>query len=415
MPRSRPTSPCPSTHEAVFVKPLFVGGNHIELLESGTRYFPALIAAIDSAVTEVHLQTYIFEDDATARAVSAALMRAAGRGVAVHVLVDGFGARDFPDRLGRTLMAAGVEVLVYRAEVAFWRLRRHRLRRLHRKVAVIDGRIAFVGGINIIDDRDMAGTPEQIPPRYDYAVRVEGPLLAPIHASTRHLWQSVRWASLRRRYPEPSRHPVALTNNNAPRGDMRAAFVIRDNVRHRRDIEEAYLEAIRTARYEILLANAYFLPGRRFRRALGDAARRGVAVSVLLQGRIEYRLLHHATQALYGLLLGGGVRIYEYHLSFLHAKVAVVDGEWSTVGSSNIDPFSLLLAREANIVVQDERFAMELRASLVHAMAVGAHQVRHADWRRASLPLRIARWLAYGLVRLAIGMVGYGRHKDYAE
>ena len=162
----------------------------------------------------------------------------------------------------------------------------------------------------------------------------------------------VRWARLRRRLLEPPRHAP----DDTPRGDMRAAFVVRDNLRHRRDIEEAYLEAIGAAQQEILLANAYFLPGRRFRRALADAAQRGVQVTVLLQGRVEYRLLHHATQALYGALLGGGIRIFEYHQSFLHAKVAVIDGRWSTVGSSNIDPFSLLLAREANVIVADARF-----------------------------------------------------------
>jgi cardiolipin synthase len=137
------------------------------------------------------------------------------------------------------------------------------------------------------------------------------------------------------------------------RGEQTAAFLVRDNILHRRDIEEAYLEAIAAAQQDILLANAYFLPGRRFRRALHDAVKRGVRVVILLQGRIEYRLLHYATQALYGRLLGAGIRIFEYRRSFLHAKVAVIDSHWATVGSSNIDPFSLLLAREANIVVKD--------------------------------------------------------------
>jgi cardiolipin synthase len=391
------------------MRPHFVAGNRIELLETGAEYFPALIAAIDAATAEIHLQTYIYANDATGRAVAVALTNAARRGVAVRVLVDGFGARAFPEIFGAELEAAGVAILVYRAEIAPLRLRRHRLRRLHRKVAVIDGRVAFVGGINIIDDWDMGTTPEQTPPRYDYAVRIEGPLLAAIHASTRQIWQLVRWARLRRRLPEPARR----SPDDTPRGEVRAAFVVRDNLRHRRDIEEAYLDAIANARQEVLLASAYFLPGRRFRHALAAAAKRGVQVTVLLQGRVEYRLLHHATQALYGALLGSGIRILEYHRSFLHAKVAVIDCCWSTVGSSNIDPFSLLLAREANVVVADAGFGAGLRASLQQAMDAGAHEVRHEDWRRAPLPLRLARWLAYGLVRLAMGVVGYGR-KDYS-
>ena len=387
------------------MKPRFVAGNRVELLETGAQYFPALIAAIDEAATEIHLQTYIFANDATGRAVSAALARAAQRGVAVHVLVDGFGAREFPATLGAQLLAAGAEVLAYRPEISRLRLRRHRLRRLHRKVVVIDGSVAFVGGINVIDDWDMGTTPEQIPPRYDYAVRLDGPLLAAIHASTRHIWQTVRWSQLRRRLPEPPRRPA----DDTPRGAMRAAFVIRDNLRHRRDIEAAYLDAIGAARQEVIIANAYFLPGRRFRHALADAARRGVLVTVLLQGRIEYRLLYHATQALYGALLGAGIRIVEYHRSVLHAKVAVIDGAWSTVGSSNIDPFSLLLAREANVIVADTGFSDCLRDSLRRAMAEGGREIRHEDWRTAPLAKRLARWFAYGLVRLAMGVAGYGR------
>ncbi len=297
------------------MKAEFLPGNALELLETGRDFFPALIAAIDAAQREFHLETYIFEDDASGRAVAAALCRAAQRGVAVRVLADGFGAAHFSATLRPQLEAAGVKVLIYRPEIARFRLRRHRLRRLHRKLAVADGRCAFVGGINIVDDIDAA---RPAPPRFDYAVRIEGPLLAPIHASVRRLWTLVAWAGLRRRLRLPAASPVTAE----PRGSTRAAFVIRDNLRHRRDIEEAYLEAIDRARGEILIANAYFLPGGRFRQALLGAAARGVRVTVLLQGRVEYALQHYATQSLYDILLRAGIRIFEYHSSFLHAKVA---------------------------------------------------------------------------------------------
>jgi cardiolipin synthase len=292
-------------------------------------------------------------------------------------------------------------VLIYRPELAPLRLRRHRLRRLHRKLAVADGRTAFVGGINIVDDR--AGTQADAP-RLDYAVRLEGPVLAPIHASVQRLWTLVAWASFRRRLrPAPAAATFA-----AGCGNVRAAFVLRDNLRHRRDIEEAYLDAIARAREEIVLANAYFLPGRRFRQALLEAARRGVRVSILLQGRVEYVLQHYATQALYAELLASGIRIFEYQRSFLHAKVAVIDRRWSTVGSSNIDPFSLLLAREANVLIDDTGFAAGLRASLQAAMQNGARELEAVDWLRKSRWRRLVRWMAYGLVRLMIGLAGYG-------
>lgn len=379
----------------------FLPGNRLTLLNSGAEYFPALIAAIDEARHEVHLESYIFENDSTGQAVAGALMAAARRGVSVRILVDGFGASAFANTLMPGLADVGAMVLIYRPDIARFRLRRHRLRRLHRKLAIIDSRIAFVGGINVIDD---CNTPHQTPPRYDYAVRVEGPLLVSIQHAMHRMWEIVVWAKLKQRYrikqntaPDPS-----------PRGEQTASFVVRDNLRHRRDIEEAYLEAIAGARENILIANAYFLPGRRFRRALVDAVERGVQVHILLQGRIEYRLLHYATQALYGKLLNAGIRIFEYHRSFLHAKVAVIDAQWATVGSSNIDPFSLLLAKEANVVVLDGKFAAELRASLGAAMQKGARELPRQRWQQRPWHARLLRWASYYLVRVAIGISGYG-------
>lgn len=390
-----------------FVRTPLVAGNHLQLLESGTAFFPALIAAIAAAREEVHLETYLFADDAAGRAVLAALCAAGKRGVAVRVLVDGFGARDFHDTLGRTLKKSGGEVLVYRPDIARFAFARRRLRRLHRKLAVIDGRVGFIGGINIIDDYDMGSTPHQIPPRFDYAVRIDGPVVDALHASVRSLWRLVRWATFGARPPAPAplrrwsntAHPVHHGSASSSPG-VAARLVERDNLRHRHAIEAAYLAAIHGARAEIILANAYFLPGRRFRRALEAAAQRGVRVSLLLQGRVEYALLHYATLGLYRLLMKSGIEIIEYRASFLHAKVAVIDGEWATVGSSNIDPFSLLLAREANIEVRDSGFAGELRRSLLAAIVRGGVVLRAEDIQRWPWWQHVLTRLAYASVRL---------------
>lgn len=382
----------------------FLPGNRLTLLNSGAEFFPALITAINQARQEVHLESYIFEDDRTGRDVAGALMAAARRGVSVRVLVDGFGASAFSTALLPALTDAGVMALIYRPERARFNLRRHRLRRLHRKLAMIDGEIAFVGGINIIDDLN---NPDHSPGRYDYAVRVEGPVLQPIRHSMRRLWEVLVWVNFKRRY----RLAPVEKSTISPRGEQQAAFLVRDNIRHRRDIEQAYLAAIDGAHDNILIANAYFLPGRRFRRALSNAAQRGVQVSILLQGRIEYRLLHYATQALYDKLLKSGIRIFEYGHSFLHAKVAVIDEQWATVGSSNIDPFSLLLSREANLVVLDAKFAKELRGSLGQAMQAGARELPPQQWQHLPWYSRLLRWGSYNLLRIAIGFTGYGgRH-----
>lgn len=389
------------------MKAALLSGNDIVLLESGGRFFPALEAAIATATREIRLETYIFADDITGQRIADALADAARRGVKVHVLVDGFGAREFPGGLGRRIVAAGGQVETYRPEVGRLKFRRHRLRRLHRKLALVDGRIAFVGGINIIDDEDTPG----LGPRFDYAVRISGPVVEAIQLSMERLWRLVGWAKLQRRPRLPT---LPRIPDHPPAGSMRAAFVIRDNLRHRHAIEDAYLEAIARARREILIASAYFLPGVRFRHALRDAARRGVAVTILLQGRVEYALLHYATQALYGELLAAGVSIREYTRGFLHAKVAVVDADWATVGSSNIDPFSLLLAREANVVVRDDGFAACLRGSLLEAGLREAQPVTQADLVRSGLAARMLRWAAYGLVRLMLGLTRYGGC-DYRE
>lgn len=382
----------------------FCAGNRVELLECGLEYFPALEAAIDRACHEIHVETYIFEDDETGRSIAAALCRAARRGVAVNVMVDGFGGRPFVEYLQRVLEADGVSVLIYRPEIRALSLRRHRLRRLHRKIVVIDAREAFVGGINIIDDVPVRGT---VHPRYDYAVHLTGPVLAPVVASVRRLWWLVSWANLRQRQPMRTRLPALV----APVGEVRAAFVIRDNLGHRRDIEDAYLSAISAARREVVIACAYFFPGRRFRQALTVAAARGVSVKLLLQGLSDHPVLSYATRALYPYFLSRGIRLYEYHRSYLHAKVAVIDESWATVGSSNIDPFSLLLAREANVVVDDVGFARELRQSLETAMREGTVELRQETLSRLPLMRRFASWLAYQFVRLAIGVAGFrGKH-----
>jgi cardiolipin synthase len=380
----------------------FMAGNRIALLRSGGEFFPAIVGAIDRAEREVWLETYIFADDDAGRIVAAALCRAAQRGAKVRVLVDGWGARHYLTRaLEAELVRAGVALLKYRPEVAPWQFRSHRLRRLHRKLCAVDGRIAFVGGINVIDD---VNTPGHRPPRVDFAVSVEGPLLGSIVRTMQRVWAINELVQF-----QSSDVPLFPSVPRSPRiGGKTAKFVIRDNLGHRRDIESAYLAAIRTAKQEILIANAYFFPGIRIRRALIAAAERGVRVTLLLQARVEYALLHYASRALYGQLLAAGIGIQEYHLSFLHAKVAVVDSNWSTVGSSNIDPYSLLMAREANIVVRDPDFSSQLQSELGRMIEHGARPLGPQHWADRPRVYKALVWIAYGIVRFAMGLMGYG-------
>ena len=393
--------------------PNFLGGNHIQLLRSCEAYFPALNIAIENAVTSIYLQTYIYEVDKAGISIGNALKQAAQRGVAVNMLLDGFGCKDLPKAYLNELENAGVQVIFYRPKVSPWTLKKNRLRRMHRKIAVIDERIAFVGGINIIDDYNV---PDNTPPRIDYAVRIEGALLPSIAANVVKLWQRMQWMRLRGLAAQinaatrikPKHKPVKPTQS--AKQNMQAAFVLRDNLLHRNDIEDAYLSAINAAKSEIIIANAYFVPGRQFRKALLNAAKRGVKIELLLQGRLEYFLMF-ATHAFYSVFLKNGVQIFEYRKSFMHCKVAVIDGVWSTVGSSNIDPFSMMLAREANIMVQDKAFANELRTDILGSIREGAFKISAQEWSHGNKLKRFLSWLIYGLVRLFMGVIGYSNER----
>ncbi len=378
----------------------FIPGNHIALLKNGAAFFPALESAIDTAITDIRLETYIFHADSAGTRVAEALIRAANRGVNVQVLIDGFGSRTTLPQFFKQMQAAGVRFDSFVPVHTLFDFRRHRVRRMHRKIVLIDGRTGFVGGINIIDD--FTESLSQTHPRFDYAVKIDGPILADIYPSVQQLWQAVQRFNPKRcrsKYVPPAVSPAAT-------GAAALAFVVRDNFRHRRDIERAYQRAIAGATKDVLIVNSYFLPGRRLRNVLMAASRRGVVVTILLQGLADHPLMQMASRALYDKLLAAGILIYEYQPAMLHGKVAVVDGVWSTVGSSNLDPFSLLLNREANVVVQDAEFADSLRVSVMDEIARNATQLNFARWQQRSVWLRMKSWLALGLARLVTGFMG---------
>ncbi len=395
------------------LRPRELDGHEVTLLEGGREYFPALIEALAAARNEAFLETYLFEDDESGRMVAQAMAQAAQRGVRVRVTVDGYGTPRLAGAAGEMLRAAGVEVETYRPERGALSLDRHRLRRMHRKLAVIDGRVAFVGGINLLDDLRDPNHGALAQPRVDFAVRVRGPLVASAHLAAQRLWWELSVVNrpllaMREARASWSRLVEDLVSDVTPAGPMRASLVLRDNFRFRRAIEREYLRAIGRARREVLIANAYFFPGSRFRRALLAAARRGVRVRLLLQGRVEYVLPHYAAQGLYDELLREGVEIVQYRRSFLHAKVAVIDDR-ATVGSSNIDPFSLLLAREANVFVNDPAFAQELRQRIERLIAEGGEALQLVHHRRRPLLVRLFNRFALLVMRVGVAITGMGQ------
>jgi cardiolipin synthase len=400
----------------------------LKLLGGGEALFPALAEAIANARVEVLLETYIFEFAGSAITVAEALEAAARRGVCVQVVVDGVGTGDVPPEWQRRWNAAGVHWRVFNPAQGWRLLLPKRWRRLHRKLCVVDGSIGFCGGINLLDDffDPNYGTLDQ--PRFDFAVRIGGPLVADMHETMARLWARLQVTREARQYDfaaalkavreaaeagtdmadeDMKRDVEPPPTQGAAQGAL-AALVLRDNVRFRRSIEGNYRLAIGQAQREILIANAYFIPGVQLQRALLRAAKRGVRITLLLQGRYEYFMQFHASRAVYAAMLKAGIEIIEYDASFLHAKVAVMDapgGALSTVGSSNLDPLSLLLAREANVFVRDDAFAAELRGHLMAAIAQGRRVAPDAitRWSRVSRGLN---WVAYALMRVALFLTG---------
>jgi cardiolipin synthase len=381
----------------------------MRLLTGGVELFAAMVEAVDDAQHEVLLETYIFDFAGAGAEVARALMRAAQRGVRVCVVVDGVGTGQLPPLWAGQLAQAGVQVRVFAPAVGLGFWLPSRWRRLHRKLCVVDNTVAFCGGINIMDDYlDPHVDGLLTSPRLDYAVSMRGPLVTAAHDTMTQLWSRIEAVRELRSQDLSSAMDALRGASQSVHLPVlgEAQLVLRDNVRHRSHIERTYRKAIGSARHDILVASAYFFPGLRLRRALITAARRGVRVRLLLQGQYEYFVPYRAARQLYGQLIEAGVEIHEYHASFLHAKVAVVDGKWLTVGSSNLDPFSLLLAREANVVAHNPPLAQSLQDSLMDAIAQGATRVDPQAYLNRGLGERLVDALSSAVLRFGVFLTG---------
>ncbi|HYD79246.1 MAG TPA: phospholipase D-like domain-containing protein [Paucimonas sp.] len=379
--------------------------NDIRLLHCGAEFFPALLDAIDNAQAEIYLETYIFATDPTADRVREALKRAASRGVVVNVITDWLGTGNaFSKWLKQDFAAAGVHHRSFNPRF------NHGVARTHRKICVVDRKLAFLGGININDDM-LSDDNSKLPlpaPRWDFAVRITGPLVYDIHLEVEVQWLKLGRLNILTRLElfREVRNPVVYVDE----GPMLAGLVVRDNLRNRRTIQRNYLKALGVARKSALLANPYFAPGRKLRDALAQAADRGVEV-VLLLGVGQFRIQDAVAHSFYPKLLKAGVKIVEYRKTQLHGKVAVVDDDWATVGSSNYDGLSLFVNQEANIIVRDAAFSNALRAHIERAAAEG---VVIDPLEFANIPWYKRLWYdgAYLFYRSVLWLLTIGKYSD---
>jgi cardiolipin synthase len=383
----------------------FTANNRITLLHCGAEFFPALIQAFDAALSSIYLETYIFADDATGREISNALKRAAARGIRVYVVTDWIGTgRHQCEQWHKELSAAGI----YHRTFNPWFKRG--VTRTHRKMCVVDRKVAFLGGLNINDDMLLDNDASVIlpAPRWDFAVRIEGPLVGAIHREVTLQWDRMEGVDFKTRWEkfrETLSGPLGTLDKPAA-----AALIVRDNLRNRRTIQKSYLQALGNARNSAWLANPYFAPNRKMRDALSAAARRGVKVTLLL-GVGQFAVQDAVAQSYYPQLLKSGVRIFEYRKTQLHGKVAVVDDQWATVGSANYDGLSLFVNQEANIVINDATFARSLREHIEHGVAdavpINPEEFVNIPWYR-----RIWNRAAYLIYKNAMRLITLGKYTE---
>ena len=415
-------------------RPIYTYGNTAQLHCGGAELFAAMMHAIENARHEIYLATYIFNTDSQAQSIATALSAAAVRGVQVRIVVDGFGSLNTIPTLNKWWQGYAVAWVVFRPLDRWWAwLQPEHLRRLHLKLCVVDEAVAFVGGINIIDDYIDLQHGVLNAPRLDYAVEVTGPIVAPMVQTLKAVWNRAAWGADWREEvirvlqgPHPWAYAKALvrqmrlsmpgsrslTPEGSASGASKMAFVWRDNLRQRHTIERTLRQAFAQAQHSIDVVCPYFFPGRRLSQALRKAAQRGVRVRLLMQGQYDYSIAQWAAGAVYTELLASGVKIFEYTPAFLHAKVVCVDDQWATVGSANIDPLSLWVNYEANLIVCDAAFIRQLQASIEAAFSA-SRRIQQSQalngWRR--------RWLYRGiavLARIYLRLSGNrGQEKDY--
>jgi cardiolipin synthase A/B len=370
-----------------------VDGNQLRLLRNGEAAFPEMLAAIGAADKQILLEMYWFASDGIGRKFAAALSAAAERGIEVSIIYDAVGSVAARDDMFEGLARAGVRVIEFNP-IAPWK-RRFRLaklsRRDHRKILIVDGKIGFVGGINIADywlPMEDGGSGWR-----DDMLRLEGPAVAGLSDCFARVWARLRGPPLSASGFGLS--PRVPASGRSPRGP--AVLVLGQQfLRTQHQISRAYLYYLRRAERRIFIANSYFVPDGRILRALARAARRGVDVRIMVAGQSDVDLVRHASRAVWGRLLRAGVRIFEWDDSVLHAKSAVVDGLWSTTGTFNFDHLSLRWNLEVNVSVLDAHFASRLEDSFLQDFEQ-CREVFAVDFRFRSLGLRVLEFLAYRL------------------
>lgn len=372
--------------------------NKVQLVRGGKEYFELLLQLINRATTSIHLQSYIYENDETGRLIANALKAAARRNVTVYLLADGYASREISRDFIHELTACGIhfrffEPLLKSKYFYFGR-------RMHHKIAVVDARFSLVGGINISNRyNDMPGKPAWL----DFIVFTEGDISYELCVLCWKTWNS---------FPARISHLPCKENQLdfqfAPSQNCMVRMRRNDWVRGKTEISASYKEMFRNAKSEITILCSYFLPGKIMRRSLKNAAKRGIKIRVIAAGRSDVILAKQAEKWLYDWLLRNNISLYEYQPAILHAKIAVCDNEWLTIGSYNINDISAYASIELNLDISNTAFAGMVTKKLEEIIdhdCIPITSEEHA--RTKNIFVQFSRWCAYKIIRILFKLVTF--------
>ena len=367
----------------------FTVNNKVQLIRGGTPYFTLLEELIDKAEDTIHFQTYIFDADETGNKVIDALCRAGQRNVRVFLLIDGYASKDFPkeaiDKLKENKVNFRWFEPLYRSSDFYFG------RRLHHKVLVVDARFSLVGGVNVSNKyNDMPDQPAWL----DWALFTEGETSIELCRICVEMFDKSNWSSKRKRIPLPEEEKFNFPEK------CKVRIRRNDWVRRYRQISRSYSELFRTAEKEVMIMCSYFLPGPEFLKSLSRATRRGVTIKVIIAGASDVKLAKYAERHMYRWYFRNKVEIYEYQPNILHAKIAVADDNWVTVGSYNVNNISAYASIELNLEVVDKKLAAEVKKHCEEIIQKDCIQITEDKFKPENLLKQLFHRTMYEVVRL---------------
>lgn len=370
---------------------------NLELVHSGEDYFARLETIIREAQFQIHLQMYLFENDTTGKRIVTALKEAALRKVEIYVLLDGLGSLSFPAEAIKELKYSGVNIRFFAPLFSTYTF--YLGRRLHRKVIVADAKVALVGGINIADKYHGSATQK---PWLDYAVQLNGEIAKPLQQLC---------------------HDIYFKKSHFKNKQIKSAFRIQqdtsvrilqnDWLKGKNEICDGYIKSIRHAKKEIIIVGSYFLPGIRIIRALKKASKNKVVIKLILSGKSDLPLTRRATCFLYGKLLSYNIELYEWNESILHGKVAVVDGNWSTIGSFNLNNLSSYGSLEMNVEVLSSSFSAVFQEHLNEIITQCQRITSESLKIKTTIMTKLINLVSYAITRIVELVVTYTPYKRF--